>query len=200
MKLPGNFSDLYPNRFLHADQLKGRKVTVTVKDITMEELEGEKGKKLAVIFHFAESSKQLAVNKTNGFCMKRMFGNDPNAWVGKRVTIYPTTTPFGRQTVDCIRFWGSPDIAADMPITIPAGRKKPINAIMRKVNPGECGFKGTPNVTPINNLAHSAESFEVALEEEPEISGTAVIEEAFPDDAAITDFNHPDFVPDDVIA
>lgn len=187
MKLPGNFSDLYPNRFLHADQLKGRKVTVTVKDITIEELEGEKGKQIKVIMYFAESPKQYVVPKTNGFCMKRMFGNDPNAWVGKRVTIYPTTTSFGRQTVDCIRFWGSPDIAADMPITIPAGRKKPINAIMHKVNIGECGFKGTPNVTPITNKAEQEDSFEVAVEEEQ------------PKPPAIYDFSSNDFVPDDVI-
>jgi len=199
MKLPGNFSDLYPNRFLHADQLKGKKVTVTIKDIALEELEGEKGKQIKVIMFFQESAKQYVVPKTNGFCMKRMFGNDPNAWIGKRITLYPTTTSFGRQTVDCIRFWGSPDIASDMPITIPAGRKKPINAIMRKVSPGECGFKGTPNVTPIKNLTQEAESFEVAVEEEKEVSTAAVIEEAFPDEL-ITNPNHPDFVPDDVIA
>jgi len=142
MKLPDNYSDLYPNRFLHADQLKGRKVTVTIKAIEIEVLEGEKGKQSKVIMHFVESPKQYVVPKTNGFCMKRMFGNNPNDWAGKLITIFPTTTKFGRDTVDCIRIWGSPHLESDMSITVPAGRKKPYEMVMHKVRSGECGFKG----------------------------------------------------------
>ena len=32
-----------------------------------------------------------------------MYGSDTTKWVGQRITIYPTTTQVGRDTVDCIR-------------------------------------------------------------------------------------------------
>ena len=142
--LPKSFSDLYPNRFLHADQLQGKKFTLTVADIKIEELEGEKGVAAKVVVYFKETQKHYVMPKTNGFCFKRMFGGDPNGWIGKRVTWFPTTTKFGRETVDCIRVWGSPDIPADISVTVPNGRKKPVEMVLHKVAPGECGFKGTP--------------------------------------------------------
>ncbi len=143
-QLPGSFSELYPNRFLHADLFKGKKATLTIKNIQIEELQGEKGKAEKVVVSFTERPLEFVMPKTCGFCLKRMFGSDPNLWIGKRVTWYPTETTFGKQVVDCIRVWGSPDIAADMPITIPQGRKKPLEAIMHKVKAGECGFRGDP--------------------------------------------------------
>lgn len=152
MPLPDTWSELYPNRFIHADLLKGRKVTLTIKSLDMEEMETHKGKKTAVIAYFHERPLQLGTNKTNGYCLKRMFGNNPHDWIGKRITIYPTTTSFGKEKVDCIRIWGSPDLSSDIAITVPQGRKKPIEMTMHKVKPGECGFKGdgapTTTTTP----------------------------------------------------
>jgi hypothetical protein len=140
--LPETYSELYPGRFLKADLFKGKKVTLTIKNIDIEELTGEKGKEPKVVVSFSERPLEYVMPKTCGFALKRMFGNNPREWVGKRVTWYPTTTKFGRETVDCIRVWGSPDIATDMSITIPQGRKKPLEAVMHKVKPGECGFRG----------------------------------------------------------
>jgi len=142
MPLPHTYSELYPGRFLKSDLFKGKKVTLTIKNIDVEELTGEKGKEPKVVVSFVERPLEYVMPKTNGFCLKRMFGNNPHGWLGKRVTWYPTTTKFGRETVDCIRVWGSPDIDEDMPITIPQGRKKPLEVVMHKVKPGECGFKG----------------------------------------------------------
>lgn len=150
MALPDTYSELYPGRFLKSDMFRGQKVTLTISALDIEVLEGEKGKQAKVIATLTGGKKPFdyVMPKTCGFALKRMFGNNPREWVGKRVTWYPTTTKFGRETVDCIRVWGSPDIAADMNITIPQGRKKPLEAVMHKVMPGECGFKGTPNITP----------------------------------------------------
>lgn len=150
MALPDTYSALYPGRFLKADMLKGQKVTLIIAKIDIEVLEGEKGKEPKVIITLGggSKSKEYVMPKTNGFCLKRMFGNNPHDWLGKRVTWYPTTTKFGRETVDCIRVWGSPDIAEEMKFSIPMGRKKPVEATMHKIAPGECGFNGTPNPAP----------------------------------------------------
>ena len=134
MALPDTYSELYPGRFLKADLLKGHKVTLTIKNVDVEDLVGETGKAAAkVIVSFAERPLELVLPKTNGECLRRMFGNNPHSWIGKRVTFFPTTTKFGRDTVDCIRVWGSPDLAEDTPITVPQGRKKPLEMVMHRV-------------------------------------------------------------------
>lgn len=131
--LPDTYSELYPGRFLKSDLLKGRKVTLTIKNIDVEELIGDKGKAdPKVVASFVERPLELVLPKTNGFCLKRMFGDNPHSWIGKRVTLFPSQTKFGRETVDCIRIWGSPDIAEDMEITVPQGRKKPLEMVMHK--------------------------------------------------------------------
>ena len=136
MALPDTFSELYPGRFLKADMLKGKKVTLTIKNIDIEELVGENNKKEPkVVVSFMERALEYVMPKTNGFCMKRMFGNNPREWIGKKVTWFGTTCKFGRDDVDCLRIWGSPDIPEDMPITVPQGRKKPIEMVMHKMVP-----------------------------------------------------------------
>ncbi len=141
--LPGSYSEMYPGRFLKADMLKGKKVTVTVLKIMGEDLIGENNKaKSEWVVKIKERDLELVLNKTNGFCLKRMFGNDPHLWLEKRITIYPTTTKFGRDTVDCIRIWGSPDIAEDMEITVPQGRKRAWDTVMHKT--GSNGSTAAP--------------------------------------------------------
>lgn len=134
MPLPDTYSELYPGRFLKADMLKGKKVTLTIRNIDIEDLVGDKNKaEPKVIVSFVERPLEYVMPKTNGFCLKRMFGNNPHDWIGKHVTWFGTTCKFGREDVDCLRIWGSPDIAEDMPITIPQGRKKPLEMVMHKV-------------------------------------------------------------------
>ena len=131
--LPGSYSEMYPGRFLKADMLKGQKVTVTIIQIMGEDLIGENNKtKSEWVVKIKERPLQLVLNKTNGYCLMRMFGSDPHGWLDKQITIYATTTKFGRETLDCIRIWGSPNIPEDLPITVPQGRKKAWETIMHR--------------------------------------------------------------------
>ena len=132
--LPDSYGLLYPGRFLKAGMLLGKKVTLTIKNIDIEELIGDKNKaEPKVIVSFVERPLEYVMPKTNGFCLKRMFGNNPHDWIGKQITWFGTTCKFGREDVDCLRIWGSPSITEDMPITIPQGRKKPLEMVMHKV-------------------------------------------------------------------
>ena len=145
MPLPDTYSELYPGRFLKADMLKGKKVTLTIKNIDIEDLVGDKNKaEPKVIVSFVERPLEYVMPKTNGFCLKRMFGNNPHEWISKRVTWFGTTCKFGRDDVDCLRIWGSPDIPEDMSITIPQGRKKPLEMTMHRV-----ATKGAPAEVPL---------------------------------------------------
>src|ERR1017187_9656931 len=134
MPLPDTYSELYPGRFLKADMLKGKKVTLTIKNINIEDLIGDKNKaEPKVIVSFMERPLEYVMPKTNGFCLKRMWGNNPHDWIGKRVTWYGTTCKFGRDDVDCLRIWGSPDLTEDMPVTVPQGRKKALEIVLHRV-------------------------------------------------------------------
>ena len=91
---------------LFAHDLGGREVTVEIAKVYAGDLVGEKGRKTRkpfLVFKGKTGEKKLAVNKTNGKTIAKLYGTDTNDWVGKLVTLFPTTTDFGGETVDCIR-------------------------------------------------------------------------------------------------
>jgi hypothetical protein len=45
----------------------------------------------------------LLLNKTNAKTIAQMYGNNPSAWVGKLVTLFPSTTSVGGEERECIR-------------------------------------------------------------------------------------------------
>lgn len=129
IKKPQTFDDLYAGRFLKAGNFNGKPVTLTIKDANREELEGEDGKKMRVILSFAETEMQHVAPKTNGLCIKAMFGEKLADWVGKRVTLFPST--FNGEPA--IRVWGSPDIESDISLSIQLPRRKAIPMTLHKV-------------------------------------------------------------------
>jgi hypothetical protein len=142
LKKPTVFDQLYAGRFLKAGELLGKKVTLTISDVDLEELQGDDGaKKAKAIISFSESEKKLVSCKTNGICIRDMFGKDLSAWVGKRITIFEDVW----NGEPCIRVWGSPDIAEDIEVTITLPRRRPFKKTLRKVEgkrgrePGEDG-------------------------------------------------------------
>jgi hypothetical protein len=126
MKKPKTYDDLYPGRFLKAGNFDGRKVTLTVKDADLEELEGEDGTKPKAIIRFAETPRALVACKTNGLCIREMFGSSLAGWIGKRVTLFPSEW----NGEPCIRVWGSPDIERDMDVVVRLPRRKPFTMTM----------------------------------------------------------------------
>lgn len=128
---PMTYEEAFPGRFLSAGHFNGKKVTLTVEDVFIEELEGEKKKKSnKLIMTFVGKQLQLVVPKTNAYCIKEMFGNKLADWKQKRITFFPSTCRFGPGMVDCIRVWGSPDITEDKMLTVPQGRNTPLQMTM----------------------------------------------------------------------
>jgi hypothetical protein len=130
LQKPSNFDQLYPGRFIKAGELNGKKVTVTIRDVDLEELQGEDGKaKAKAIVYFRETEKALVACKTNGICLKAMFGPTLADWIGKRVTIFPDTW----NGEPCIRVWGSPDIEADLDVMVTLPRRRPFKKTLKRV-------------------------------------------------------------------
>lgn len=137
-----DYEELYPGKFLKAGLFKGRDVTLTIQRVILEVLEGDKGKERRGILVFAETERQLVLNKTNGICLKGMFGRETDAWVGKQVTLYPTEVMFGTTKDLGIRVRGSPDLPRNIEVEIKLAKKKPRKVVMEKTPPRK--GKGNP--------------------------------------------------------
>lgn len=91
--------------FLYSYDLQGRDVTVVIERVAQGTLVGQQGKKTKkpVVF-FKGKSKPLALNITNIKTISSLYGSfRVEDWIGKSITLYPTTTNFGSETKDCIR-------------------------------------------------------------------------------------------------
>jgi hypothetical protein len=89
---------------LYAFDLEGREVTVQIEKVFPGVLKGDKGRESKKpMVKFVGKDKKLALNKTNGKTIAKLYGKETDEWAGKLITIYPTTTEFGGETVDCIR-------------------------------------------------------------------------------------------------
>lgn len=91
--------------YIYAFDLNGKDVVVTIARITGGTLTGDGGRKSKKPVAFFEGKeKGLALNATNCKTIAKLFGsNDTDRWIGRQITLYPTTTEMGGETKDCIR-------------------------------------------------------------------------------------------------
>lgn len=128
---PVDWDELYPGRFIKAGEFKGKKPTLTITEVKIDELIGDKGPQIKGVIAFKETEKQWALNKTNGICLKDMFGRKVQEWVGKRVTLFAGTW----DGEECIRVWGSPELTEDKEVQVALPRKRPFKMTMHAVTP-----------------------------------------------------------------
>jgi hypothetical protein len=147
-----DWDQLYPGRFWKAGLLApDEKKVLTVSEVHVEPLETEKGTKEKGILTFEGEKLQLALNKTNGVCLREMFGRVPYKWAGHRFAIFSGVWA----NEPCIRIWGSPELTEDKPVTIELPKRKPFVLVMRAMGgaqkPAAAPVQGTaaaPALTP----------------------------------------------------
>jgi hypothetical protein len=134
------YESCFPGRFLSAGHFDGKRITLTVAHAYLEDLDGSEDKPSSkppkLVMSFVGKKMELVLPKTNAYCLKEMFGNKLADWVGKKVVFYPTKTKFGGKLVDCIRIYGSPDIAEDIELTVPQGKNKPWTTTLHAIKAG----------------------------------------------------------------
>ena len=90
--------------FIFAFDLNGRDVTVEISRVEAGSLTGQGGRKAKKpVVYFAGKEKGLALNATNCKTIASLYGNYTEKWIGKSITLYPTTTQMGGETMECIR-------------------------------------------------------------------------------------------------
>jgi len=105
---------LFPSLFLGAEDLQGKDVTLTMRRVLVEDLQGQGGqseKKPCLFFEETRDKaekngakeKRLVLNRTNAKTIAKLYGPEVDDWAGKQITLFPTTTQAFGDTVDCIR-------------------------------------------------------------------------------------------------
>lgn len=96
-----NINQLYGGTYLRAADLGGqaRQVTITKWEIA----DFDDGKKLVLSFSSAE--KGLVLNKTNAKMISAYYGEDADAWIGKRIELRPEKVAYQGEIRDAIRVY-----------------------------------------------------------------------------------------------
>ena len=97
-------SQVFPTKYVAAADLEGRDVTLTVKNVTLEEMLSHKDEKVKKpVVWFERATKGLVLNVTNAKVIAALHGDETTDWTGKRITIYATKVRAFGTMQDAIR-------------------------------------------------------------------------------------------------
>lgn len=158
LKKPLDWDELYPGRFLKAGQLGDKRPTLTIREVIVERLQDDKGQeKVKGVIIFVEVPYQLALNKTNGLCLREMFGRELVKWHGRKVTLYRGTVESGSQKGEpAVRIWGSPELSQDRTVEIKLPRKRPMQMVLHRVESRDAQRKPEVERHPTEGQAPSS--------------------------------------------
>jgi hypothetical protein len=100
-----DYRTMFDANWIKAWDLQGKDFTLEIVKVEAGSIENKQIKKkdrLPIIW-FKGAKKPFGCNKTNAKTIAGMYGNETKEWIGKKVTLFPTTTSMAGQTVDCIR-------------------------------------------------------------------------------------------------
>lgn len=127
---PFSYDDLFPDRWLHADDLGGREVTLTITAAYQEDLRLPGGSiDTCGILSFAKTKKEYVLNKSNAMVLVGLWGKESGEWVGHRITIGAVPDESGKSASGYrIVFVGTPDIDAPVKVPQPMGKSRTVKA------------------------------------------------------------------------
>jgi hypothetical protein len=121
-----SYREMRSSVYLTAEDLKNKPRVAKALKVTLRGLLDEKGAiqtRGVVKLDFTKFCKDWILNVTNAVCCEAMFGADPRAMVGKRITLAPEMDRLQGKPTMCVRVVGSPDIDKDFDCTIKLPRK-----------------------------------------------------------------------------
>ncbi len=97
-------SDVYPSKYLKAEDLGDDEPTVTIERVEMEELESkDRGKQTKPVAYFKGIEKGLVINKTNWALIARQHGDESDDWIGKQIVLFVMDVEAFGEIVSAIR-------------------------------------------------------------------------------------------------
>jgi hypothetical protein len=95
---------LDPPKYVKAFLLRGKDVTVTIERVERGVVEmGTKKSRKPMIYFRGKDTQPLVAGVRICDSIAGMYGKNPKDWIGKRITLYGTTTASSDGTVECVR-------------------------------------------------------------------------------------------------
>ena len=81
--------------YLIGEELDGKEVTLTIKEVVQEELQNQKGKEIKPVASFVGTDRKLVLNVTNMKAIAKVLGTPYiDDWAGKQITLKPVKGRF----------------------------------------------------------------------------------------------------------
>lgn len=117
-------SDIAPSKYLKADVDVPEEgvITLTITDVSMEEMGQGADKKSNAVVYFKEVEKGLVLNKTNMNMIATFYGDETDDWEGKQINLVSTDVEYQGKRMRGIR------VGAKKPK--PQAKPKPVPVVM----------------------------------------------------------------------
>ncbi len=97
-----DYESIFPSKYFKAADLDGQPKLVIISRWATEEVGKQRDHK--PVLYFQGEDKALVCNVTNARTIAKILDTrDIDAWIGKEIVLYPTTTEFAGEMMDCIR-------------------------------------------------------------------------------------------------
>lgn len=104
-----NVNDAFSSKYIKHSDLNGKRIAVTIARVAVEKVGQGQDARQKPVLYFQGKEKGLALNKTNAFTVSKIIGSpDTDHWTGHRIVLFPDTTLFQGQMVDCVRIAAMP--------------------------------------------------------------------------------------------
>jgi hypothetical protein len=121
-----NVNDIFPTRFVSAADLNGKSFTLTIRSVTLEDMQSHDNKTVTKpVAWFTNAAKGLVLNRTNTMIIADLYGPETDAWAGKRITIYATKVRAFGKMEDAIRVREEKPAPTGSPLGAPAAASAP---------------------------------------------------------------------------
>jgi hypothetical protein len=97
--ITGNWRKVMDYRYLSGEDLLDQDVTLTIKEVGIDDVQNDRGTEEKPCIAFEETPKMLVLNKTNARKLTAAL-NTPSVenWIGHKITLYcETVSAFGKQ-------------------------------------------------------------------------------------------------------
>jgi hypothetical protein len=100
-------NEAFQSNWLKAEDLQGRRVAVTIEEVTLEDLEFQNKKERKPVARFHGKEKALVLNRTNWNRLADFLGSDDSDdWTGKTIVLGVEKVDFQGKRVPAIRVLG----------------------------------------------------------------------------------------------
>lgn len=95
-----NIDEIYTSKYLAAADLKGKTPIVTITQIEMAKMPDGQSKPCIFVNN---NPKGILVNKTNAKMIAKLYGNETDAWIGKKIKLIAAWVEYQGDTVQGLR-------------------------------------------------------------------------------------------------